>query len=99
MMDKDEQRGTEIKKTVRAFLSTSTLPLARVDSFTDDDSFLEKGILDSTGVLELVGYIEKENRIRVEADEIIPDNLDSINKIADFIARKRLSQLLLKDLT
>jgi acyl carrier protein len=88
MMDKDEQRGAEIKKAVRAFISSSTLPLARVGSFTDDDSFLEKGILDSTGVLELVGYIEKEHKIRVEADEIIPDNLDSIKKIADFVARK-----------
>jgi acyl carrier protein len=87
-MDKDGQRGTEIQKAVRGFISSSTLPLARVDSFTDDDSFLEKGILDSTGVLELVGYIENAYGIRFEADEIIPDNLDSINKIADFVARK-----------
>ena len=87
-MDEDGQRGTEIKEALRKFISVPTLPLARVGSFTDEDSFLEKGILDSTGVLELVGHIEKEYRIRVEADEIIPDNLDSINKIADFIARK-----------
>lgn len=87
-MDKNGQRGTEIKKSVRAFISTSTLPLARVDTFTDEDSFLEKGILDSTGVLELVGHIEKEYGIRFEADEIIPDNLDSIDKIADFVVRK-----------
>jgi acyl carrier protein len=59
-----------------------------VDSFEDDDSFLEKGILDSTGVLEVVGHIEKEFEIQVEADEIIPDNLDSINKITAFIERK-----------
>ena len=87
-MDKDGQTGTEIQKAVRAFISASTLPLARVDSFTDDDSFLEKGILDSTGVLELVGHIENTYGIRFEADEIVPDNLDSINKIADFVARK-----------
>ncbi len=87
-MDKNGPGGTEIKKALRAFISSSTLPLARVASFTDEDSFLEKGILDSTGVLELVGHIENEYQIRFEADEIIPDNLDSIDKIADFVARK-----------
>jgi acyl carrier protein len=88
LMDKNGPGGTEIKKALRAFISSSTLPLARVGSFTDEDSFLEKGILDSTGVLELVGHIENEYQIRFEADEIIPDNLDSIDKIADFVARK-----------
>jgi acyl carrier protein len=87
-MDKDGQRGIEIKEALRSFISSSTLPLARVAAFADDDSFLEKGILDSTGVLELVGHIETEYGIRFDADEIIPDNLDSINKIAEFIGRK-----------
>ena len=87
-MGKEGQKGTEIKEALRAFISASTLSLARVASFTDDDSFLEKGILDSTGVLEVVGHIENEYKIRFEADEIVPDNLDSINKIADFVARK-----------
>lgn len=87
-MVNDGQRQLEVKKALRAFISSSTLSLARGDSFTDDDSFLEKGILDSTGVLELVGHVEKEYGIRFEADEIVPDNLDSITKIADFVARK-----------
>jgi acyl carrier protein len=87
-MTKDGPRGAEIKQDLKTFISASTLSLARGDSFTDDDSFLEKGILDSTGVLELVGHIENEYGIRFEADEIVPDNLDSINKIADFVARK-----------
>jgi acyl carrier protein len=87
-MEKDGARGTEIKKSIRAFVSSSTLPLARVAAFTDDDSFLEKGILDSTGILELVGHIENEYRIRFEADEIVPDNLDSIDRIAEFVTRK-----------
>lgn len=87
-MGKDGQNGPEVKQALRAFISASTLSLAGADSFTDDDSFLEKGILDSTGVLELVGHIENEYGIRFEADEIVPDNLDSISKIADFVARK-----------
>ncbi len=77
-----------IKASLREFLTNSVLPLARVDAFGDSESFLEKGILDSTGVLELVGHIEKEYSLRVEADEITPDNLDSLEKIVAFISRK-----------
>jgi acyl carrier protein len=90
-MANDGQTAVDIKASLRAYISAPTLPLARVDSFKDDDSFLEKGILDSTGVLELVGHIEKEYTIRVEADEIIPDNLDSINKLTAFIERKTVA--------
>jgi acyl carrier protein len=77
-----------IKSSLRTFLSEPILPLAKVAAFSDDESFLEKGILDSTGVLELVGHLEKQFGIRVEADEIIPDNLDSLNKLAAFVLRK-----------
>ena len=79
---------TAIKTALRNFLTDSVMPLARGDAFGDDDSFLERGILDSTGVLELVGFIEKQFSIRVEADEITPDNLDSLDKLAAFIIRK-----------
>lgn len=78
----------DVRAALRLFLSAPPLPLARITSFSDEDSFLEKGILDSTGVLEVVGYIEKEFGIRVEADEIIPDNLDSVNKLTTFILKK-----------
>jgi acyl carrier protein len=77
-----------IKTTLREFLTNSVLPLARADAFGDDESFLERGILDSTGVLELVGFIEKQFSIRVEADEITPDNLDSLDKLFAFVSRK-----------
>ena len=80
--------ATAVKTSLREFLTNSVLPLARVDAFRDDESFLEKGILDSTGVLELVGHIEKEYSIRVEADEITPDNLDSLERLVAFISRK-----------
>jgi acyl carrier protein len=87
-MGNDKGAADSIRASLRALLSAPALPLARVTSFTDDDSFLEKGILDSTGVLEVVGNIEKQYGIRVEAEEIIPDNLDSINKLVAFIQRK-----------
>ena len=64
--------------------------------FTDDnsqlsssDSFLEKGILDSTGILEVIYFIEDEYKLKVEDDEMIPDNLDSVERLVDFVERKQ----------
>jgi acyl carrier protein len=54
----------------------------------DDTSLLDEGILDSTGVMELVSYIESDFRITVEDEEIVPDNFDSIRKLSSFIDRK-----------
>jgi acyl carrier protein len=53
-----------------------------------DKSFLENGIIDSTGVLELVTFIEENFGIKVEDDEIIPENLDSLNNLDHFITEK-----------
>ena len=63
--------------------------------FTDDqaalsnqDSFLEKGILDSTGILEVIYFLEDEFGIKIQDEEMIPENLDSINNIVAFVAKK-----------
>ena len=63
--------------------------------FTDDqsalvssDSFLEKGLLDSTGILEVIYFIEDELSVKVEDEEMIPENLDSVDNIVAFVARK-----------
>jgi acyl carrier protein len=53
-----------------------------------DTSFLEKGIIDSTGVMELVSFLETNFNIVVEDWEIVPENLESINRISDFIIKK-----------
>ena len=55
----------------------------------DEDSFMEKGVLDSTGVLELIAFLESSFGITVEDDELLPDNLDSIARVAAFVRRKR----------
>jgi acyl carrier protein len=57
-------------------------------AFSDQDSFLKQGIIDSTGVVELIAWVEERYGIRVEDDEIVPDNLDSINNLRRFIERK-----------
>lgn len=55
----------------------------------DSTSFRDEGIVDSTGVLELVAFIETNFDVQVEGSEYIPDNLDSIEKIAAFITKKK----------
>lgn len=77
------------KSILREFITESFLPSAGLDSFEDADSFLDKGIIDSTGVLELLEFIEEKFAIKLEDEEVIPDNLDSLNKLTSFIDRKK----------
>jgi len=61
------------------------------EELSDDTSFLDAGILDSTGVLQLVFHLEDTYNIKVEDDEMLPENLDSIDAICGFIERKSKS--------
>jgi len=76
------------KKIVREFIIDSFLPFAEENPFEDEDSFMEKGIINSTGMLELLQFIEETFEITVEDEEVIPDNLDSLNKLTSFIESK-----------
>jgi acyl carrier protein len=58
----------------------------------DEDSLLEKGIIDSTGVLELVAFIEETYQFKIKDEELIPENLDSIKNISTYIVLKRSSE-------
>ncbi|WP_233490222.1 acyl carrier protein [Thiocapsa marina] len=55
----------------------------------NDDSFLDKGIIDSTGILELVTFLEQEFGIQIADEELLPENLDSIDRLVNFIHRKQ----------
>ena len=74
--------------TIRSFVVTNFLFDAKESDLANDASFLEQGILDSTGVLELVEWLEETFAIKVEDEELTPENLDSVNLLAQFIARK-----------
>lgn len=76
-----------IKEEIREFLLENFI-LNAEEKLNDVDSLLEKGVIDSTGVLELVAYIEEKYSLRVEDEELIPENLDSIRNISEFIQRK-----------
>lgn len=53
------------------------------------DSFLERGLIDSTGILELIFFIEQQFKIKVADKEMVPENLDSVNNIVAYLERKR----------
>ena len=85
-MDNLEQLGgVDIKAKIKEFIVNNFLLGDSKTTLNEDDSFLEKGIIDSTGVLELVSFIEEAFDIRVENEELIPDNLDSVNKLIVYI--------------
>jgi acyl carrier protein len=81
----------EIKAKMRAFIFETALLGSSEESLKNDDSFLEKGIIDSTGILELVAFVEEEFGIEVKDEELIPDNFDSVDKITEYIAKKAQS--------
>jgi acyl carrier protein len=78
----------DIKEQVRTFV-TSNFYVADPTALEDSTSLLDRGIIDSTGVLEVIFFIEETFGIKVEDSEMLPDNLDSIDRIANFIARKK----------
>ena len=78
----------EIKEQVRGFV-TSNFYVADPASLEDAASLLDRGIIDSTGVLEVIFFIEETFGIKVEDSEMLPDNLDSIELIANFVAKKK----------
>jgi acyl carrier protein len=77
-----------IQSEIRNFVADNFLFGEDPESLQNDDSFLETGIIDSTGVLELVSFIEDQYHVEVDDDELVPENLDSINRLIDFIDSK-----------
>jgi len=55
---------------------------------SDDQSFLETGLIDSTGILELIQFLEESFEIEIEDEEMIPENLDSIARVTRFVGSK-----------
>ena len=80
-----------IKEAIREFIANNFLKGDESKTFDDDASFLEEGIIDSVGVLELVAFLEETFSFRVEDEEITPANLDSISKLVVYIQSKLTS--------
>jgi acyl carrier protein len=78
----------QLSDEIRQFVVDNFLFGQGADALKNDESFLETGVLDSTGVLQLVGFIERQYNIVIGDDELVPDNLDSVLKAAAFVDRK-----------
>ena len=78
----------DTRAQVRHYIAQNLLFSDNGSELSDDASFLEEGIIDSTGVLELVLFVEDTFGIEVDDDEIVPDNFDSVVSLAAFIERK-----------
>jgi acyl carrier protein len=74
---------------IKQFITTNFY-VADPAKLADDASFLDQGIIDSTGVLEVVGFLEENFGIVVGDDEMLPENLDSVRNLTAFVERKRL---------
>jgi acyl carrier protein len=77
----------EHKQAIREFIIENFL-FGEANGLKDDTSFLEEGIIDSTGILELVTFLEDEFSITVEDEELVPENLDSVDNVTNYLQRK-----------
>ncbi|MCC6640532.1 MAG: acyl carrier protein [Deltaproteobacteria bacterium] len=78
-----------IEDALRRFIEENFLYGESGDALGAHTSLLESGVIDSTGVLELIAHLEAAYGIRVLDDELIPENLDSIRSLASFVERKQ----------
>jgi len=78
---------SDLNERVRRFVVENFL-FGEDEGLKDDTSFLEEGVIDSTGILELVSFLEEEFNITIEDEELIPENLDSINYVVSYLQTK-----------
>ncbi|MCX5747288.1 MAG: acyl carrier protein [Proteobacteria bacterium] len=78
---------TALRTRIREFV-TKNFYMADPEAFSDQTSFLDQGIIDSTGVLELVSFVESEWSLTVVDDEMVPQNFDSVDALVTFVDKK-----------
>ena len=77
-----------IEQEIRSYIAKNLLFSNNGYPYADDVSFLEEGIVDSMGIMELVMFVGETFGITVEDEELVPDNFDSVSKVAAYIRRK-----------
>ena len=78
---------TDIRAKLREFMKNNFLLGNDVD-LKDDDSFMNKGIVDSTGILEVVSFVEETFSIKIPDEDLLPENLDSINNLLKYVTAR-----------
>jgi acyl carrier protein len=77
-----------VQLEVRKFVFDNFFFIESNGNLSDDDSFLENGVVDSLGILTLVTFVQKKYNILVEENELLSENWDSVNRIAAYVERK-----------
>jgi acyl carrier protein len=77
-----------IETQIRDYITKNVLFSSAGFKYLDNASFLEEGIVDSQGVMELVSFVEEAFGVAVDDMDIIPDNFDSVSKLANYVRRK-----------
>lgn len=80
-----------LEEQVRHFIAENYIFDDALEQLGSEDSLTETGILDSMGVLELIMFLEQQYGLVVPDEEALPENLDSISRVVDYVIRKRLS--------
>lgn len=78
----------QLRTELRQYITENFLFGQGDAAFTDEVSFLEKGIIDSTGILEIVAHLEQVYGVSVEDEELVPQNFDSVDNLAAYVSRK-----------
>jgi acyl carrier protein len=73
-----------VRQQLRQFIRDSFL----VDDFTDEESFLASGVLDSLGIVQLVSFVESRYALKVPDTDLVPENFDSVAKLAAYVERR-----------
>lgn len=77
------------KEKVKNYILENYLFTDDQNALKDDDSFLQQGIIDSTGILEVIFFLEDTFGLSVADDDMVPENLDSVNNLVKFIESKK----------
>lgn len=83
------QTAVDLRPQIRRYIVETMLYGDDSVSLRHDTSLVDEGILDSTGVLELVMYVEEQFGLSVQSEEIVPENFDSIDRLAEYVLCKR----------
>lgn len=78
-----------VEQRLRTIVTETFLVGGEYGVLGGDDSFIEQGIIDSTGILQLVEFVEQEFGVKIDDEDLIPDNLDSINRLVAFVEKKK----------
>lgn len=82
-------RTEPLEAQIRDFIARNLLYDAEGFAYSDDASLLREGIIDSLGIVELVEFVQTRFKVKVDQQEVVPENFDSVARLAAFMRRKQ----------